>query len=101
MIIAGSPECAMPHYRGEGPIRAHAPVIIDIFPGSRNTHYPGDLTRTAVVGEVPDETRNMHAAVLQALAAGIESIRAGASGSDVHNGVCQVLLDRRYGGWPK
>ena len=53
MIIAGSPECAMPHYRGEGPIRAHAPVIIDIFPGSRNTHYHGDLTRTVVVGDVP------------------------------------------------
>src|SRR6202140_2186695 len=41
MIIAGSPECAMPHYRGEGPLRAFAPVIIDIFPGSRNSHYHG------------------------------------------------------------
>ena len=97
MIIAGSPECAMPHYRGEGPIRANAPVIIDIFPGSRNTHYHGDLTRTVVVGEVPDEIRRMHAAVLQALEAGIESIKAGASGREVHHGVCQVLVDRGYG----
>lgn len=97
MIIAGSPECAMPHFRGEGPIRANAPVIIDIFPASRNTHYHGDLTRTVVVGEIPDEIRTMHEAVLQALDAGIESIRAGASGRDVHNGVCQVLVDRGYG----
>src|SRR5258708_6613790 len=97
MIIAGSPECAMPHYRGEGPIRAHAPVIIDIVPASRNTHYHGDLTRTVVVGEVPDEIRNMHAAVLQALDAGTESIRAGVSGRDVHHGVCHVLVDRGYG----
>jgi Xaa-Pro aminopeptidase len=97
MIIAGSPECAMPHFRGEGPIRANAPVIIDIFPASRTTHYHGDLTRTVVVGEVPDEIRRMHAAVLQALDAGIESIRAGASGRDVHHGVCQVLVDRGYG----
>jgi Xaa-Pro aminopeptidase len=97
MIIAGSPESAMPHFRGEGPIRASAPVIIDIFPSSRTTHYHGDLTRTVVVGEVPDEIRRMHAAVLQALDAGIESIKAGVSGRDVHEGVCQVLVDRGYG----
>jgi Xaa-Pro aminopeptidase len=97
MIIAGSPECAMPHFRGEGPIRAWAPVIIDIFPAGRASHYHGDLTRTVVVGEVPDEIRRMHAAVLQALDAGIESIKAGASGRDVHNGVCQVLVDRGFG----
>jgi Xaa-Pro aminopeptidase len=97
MIIAGSPECAMPHFRGEGPIRAGAPVIIDIFPTSRSSHYHGDLTRTVVVGDIPDEFVRMHAAVLQAIDAGIESIRAGASGRDVHNGVCQVLVDRGYG----
>ena len=97
MIIAGSPECAMPHYRGEGAIRANAPVIIDIFPMSRTTHYHGDLTRTVVVGEVPAEIGRMHAAVLQALDAGIESIKAGAKGRDVHEGVCQVLVDRGYG----
>jgi Xaa-Pro aminopeptidase len=97
MIIAGSPESAMPHFRGEGPIRAGAPVIIDIFPSNRTTHYHGDLTRTVVVGEIPDEIRRMHAAALQALDAGIESIHAGASGRDVHHSVCQVLVDRGYG----
>ena len=97
MIIAGSPECAMPHYRGEGAIRANAPVIIDIFPTGRSGHYNGDLTRTVVVGEIPDEIRRMHAAVLQALDAGEESIRAGVTGGDVHRNVCQVLVDRGYG----
>jgi Xaa-Pro aminopeptidase len=97
MIVAGSPECAMPHFRGEGPIRAGAPIIIDIFPSGRGSHYHGDLTRTVVVGEVPDEIRRMHASALQALDAGIESIRAGVSGRDVHHAVCQVLVDRGYG----
>ena len=96
MIIAGAPESAMPHYRGEGQIRAGAPVIIDIFPTSRASHYHGDLTRTVVVGDIPDEISRMHAAVLQALDAGIESIRDGVAGRDVHNGVCQVLVDRGY-----
>jgi Xaa-Pro aminopeptidase len=97
MIIAGSPECALPHFRGEGPIRASAPVIIDIFPVGRSSHYHGDLTRTVVVGEIPDEFQRMHAATLQALDAGVESIRDGVPGKDVHLAVCQVLVDRGYG----
>ncbi|HZK74500.1 MAG TPA: Xaa-Pro peptidase family protein [Clostridia bacterium] len=97
MIVAGSPECAMPHFRGEGPIRAGAPVIIDIFPSGRASHYYGDLTRTVVVGEISDEIKRMHAAALQALDAGIESIRSGVTGRDVHQAVCQVLVDRGYG----
>jgi Xaa-Pro aminopeptidase len=97
MIIAGSPENALPHFRGEGPIRAGAPVIIDIFPVGRTSHYHGDLTRTVVVGDIPEEFRRMHAATLQALDAGIESIKAGVPARDVHLSVCQVLVDRGYG----
>lgn len=97
MIIAGAPQSALPHHTGEGQIKANAPVIIDIFPTSRATHYNGDLTRTVVVGEVPEEVRKMHAAVLQALDAGIESIASGVSGREVHSNVCQVLVDRGFG----
>jgi Xaa-Pro aminopeptidase len=97
MIVAGSPENAMPHYRGEGQIRASAPVVIDIFPTGRTSHYHGDLTRTVVVGDVPDEIRRMHAATLQALDAAIETIQARVPASDVHHTVCQVLVDRGYG----
>jgi len=97
MIIAGSPECALPHFRGEGPIKANAPVIIDIFPTSRGTHYNGDLTRTVVVGEIAEDIRRMHAAVVQALEAGIETISAGVPAKDAHFAVCHVLVDRGYG----
>lgn len=97
MIIAGSPECALPHYRGEGQIRANAPVIIDIFPTSRTNHYNGDLTRTVVVGEISDEVRRMHTAALQALDAGVESIAPGVRGKDPHLAACQVLVDRGFG----
>ena len=97
MIIASSPGSAIPHYRGEGQLKADAPVIIDIFPSSRRTHYHGDLTRTVVVGEVSEEVRRMHASVLQALDAGIESIAAGVPGQDPHHAVCRALLDRGYG----
>ncbi len=97
MIVAGSPECALPHYRGTGPIKANAPVIIDIFPTSRTTHYTGDLTRTVVVGEVSEEVRRMHAAVVQAVDAGIETIAVGVAGKEPHLNVCHVLVDRGFG----
>src|SRR5712692_1179955 len=97
MIVAGSPESALPHHRGEGPIKANAPVIIDVFPTNRRTHYNGDLTRTVVVGDISDDVRRMHAAVVQALDAGIESIAAGVAGQDPHFSVCQLLVDRGFG----
>ena len=97
MIIAGSPENAMPHFRGEAQIKANAPVIIDIFPASRSSHFNGDITRTVVIGEISDEVKRMHAAVLQALDAGIESVAPGVPCRDVHHGVCQVLVDLGYG----
>ncbi len=97
MIIAGSPENALPHFRGEGPIRAGAPVIIDISPVGRTSHYHGDLTRTVVVGDVPDEFRRMHAAIVQALDAGEEWIRSGVAAKAIHLAVCQVLVDRGFG----
>jgi Xaa-Pro aminopeptidase len=97
MIIAGSPGSAMPHFRGEGQIRAGEPVIIDIFPTGRQSHYNGDLTRTVVVGEPSEEVRRMHTATLQALDAAIESIRAGVPAGDIHNTACEVLVDRGFG----
>jgi Xaa-Pro aminopeptidase len=97
MIVAGSPECWMPHYRGEGPIRANAPVIIDIFPRGRVSRYHGDLTRTIVVGEVPDLVRRMHEVVLLALDAAIAMIRPGVSGRAVNDEVCRVLKEGGFG----
>ena len=96
MIIAGAPGCAIPHYRGDGQIKANAPVIIDIFPAGRASHYHGDLTRTVVVGEISEEVRRMHAAALQALDAGIETIAAGVPAQDPHHAVCQALVDRGF-----
>lgn len=103
MIVAGSPECWMPHYRGEGQVRANAPVIIDIFPRGRISRYHGDLTRTVVPGEVPDTVRRMHEVVVRALDAAIGMIRPGVTGRAVNDEVCRVLKEGGFGaaykGW--
>ncbi len=97
LIVAGSPECALPHYQGVGPIRGSAPVIIDIFPQGRTSHYHGDLTRTVVPGTASTEAVQMHEACVEALDKAISLVSAGANGRDVHRAVCQVLVDRGYG----
>ncbi len=101
MIVAGSPESAQPHNRGEGQIRAHAPVIIDIFPRGKTSGYHGDLTRTVVVGEVADQVRAMYEACLAAREAAIALIRPGANGREVHRAACQVLVERGFGTFTK
>jgi len=98
MIVAGSPECALPHVSGAGPIRAGQPVIIDLFPRGFTSRYHGDLTRTVVAGGRPsDEVRRMHDACVEALDGAIAALRDGADGRDVHRGVCRTLVERGYG----
>lgn len=101
LIIAGSPECALPHYRGEGQIRADAPVIIDIFPRGKTSGYHGDLTRTVVVGEVSEDVRRMHAACVAALEAAIAVIKPGVNGREVHHTACGVLVEHGFGTYTK
>jgi Xaa-Pro aminopeptidase len=97
LIIAGAPGNAMGHYRGEGPLLAGAPIVMDIFPRGRTSHYHGDLTRTVVVGEISAELQLMHAACCEALDAAIAMLKEGVNGRDVHRAACQILLERGYG----
>jgi Xaa-Pro aminopeptidase len=97
LIVAGSPECALPHFQGAGPVRADAPVIIDIFPRGATSRYHGDLTRTVVVGKVSDEVRRMHEACVEALDTAVARLTAGANGREVHRAICALLVERGYG----
>jgi Xaa-Pro aminopeptidase len=97
MIVAGSPGCALPHFRGAGPIRAGQPVIIDLFPRGSSSHHHGDLTRTVVAGGTPDAVRRMHEACVDALDAATALLTDGANGRDVHHAVCRTLVERGYG----
>ncbi|MCG3127834.1 MAG: hypothetical protein CHACPFDD_02706 [Phycisphaerae bacterium] len=84
------------HERGSGPIRTHEPVIIDIFPCNRQTHYCGDCTRTVVHGEAPEAVRRMHAAVAAAKREAMTAIRAGVRGHDVNEATRRVIRSHGY-----
>ena len=90
-IVAGGRQGSDCHNRGSGVLKTGEPVIIDIFPQNKTTLYNGDCTRTVVHGEIPAEISRMHAAVLDAKAAGIAATRAGATGEEVYRASMAVL----------
>ena len=95
-IVACGPEGGDCHNGGSGVLRTGQPVIVDVFPKHLETGYHGDCTRMVVHGEVPDEVAKMHAAVVEAKAAGIAVIKAGATGEDVHRAVIGVIESHGY-----
>jgi Xaa-Pro aminopeptidase len=95
-IVAGGPSGGDCHNLGFGELRTGEPVIIDIFPASRQTHYYGDCTRTVVHGDVPGEVARMHAAVREAKAAAIAAVRPGVTGEAVHAATTGAITARGY-----
>jgi len=97
-IVAGGVQGADPHEIGAGPLRAHEPIVIDIFPQHQVHGYCGDLTRTIVRGRAPDTVRRMYAAVRAAQNAALDRLRAGASGDAVHRAAADTFVKRRFDG---
>lgn len=86
-IVAGGDQGVDPHERGHGPLPAHLPILLDIFPRDRASRYHGDITRTVVRGKASAEAKRMFAAVKDAKEAAESKLRAGADGFDVHQAV--------------
>lgn len=95
-IAACGDDTADPHGQGAGPIYAHRPIILDIFPRSRKTGYWGDMTRTMVKGTAPEEIIQMHAAVCAARRAALAMIRPGAEAPAIHARVQEVFVAKGF-----
>ncbi|HEX8916936.1 MAG TPA: Xaa-Pro peptidase family protein [Chloroflexota bacterium] len=98
-IIAGSgPGVADPHWLGEGPIRPHESIVIDISPRGRRSRYFADMTRTVVKGDPGDTLPAMYEATSLALDAALAEIRAGADGRDAHEAVKRIYAKTGFSG---
>jgi Xaa-Pro aminopeptidase len=95
-IVAGGTAAANPHARGDGPLPANSPIVIDIFPRSKSSRYFADMTRTVLRGEASPEVADIYDSVVAAQNAGIDAVRAGIDGKEVHSRVSQVFKDRGY-----
>ena len=95
-IVACGPIGADCHHRGEGPLRTGQPIIVDIFPMIKATHYHGDCTRTVVHGQIPPAVAAMHAAVVEAKQAAEDAVRPGITGESVHLAAIGVIERHGY-----
>ncbi|OPY48857.1 MAG: Xaa-Pro dipeptidase [Methanosaeta sp. PtaU1.Bin112] len=95
-IVAGGPQAADPHARGNGPLAANSPIVIDIFPRNKSSRYFADMTRTVLKGEAPLDVQEIYEAVCLAQAEGLRAIRAGVSGKEVHSRVSEVFRDQGF-----
>jgi Xaa-Pro aminopeptidase len=95
-IAAAGNQACDPHETGHGPIRAHALIIVDVFPRLTATGYHGDMTRTFLRGRASDAQRRLVAAVRNAQSLALAAVRAGANGRDVHNRVAGYFAAQGY-----
>ncbi len=96
IIVACGKGSADPHWHGEGDLHADEPIVIDMVPRSKKERYYSDMTRTVVRGTPLDEIKDMYSAVRDAQVAAIRRVKAGITGNEVHNIVCDVLESGGY-----
>jgi len=90
-IVAPGPQGAVGHDMGSGPIRAGVPIVIDVWPRDNESFCFFDMTRTFVVGEVPDDVREWHRLCKEALDRAVSEIKDDASGRAIFDGTCEIF----------
>jgi len=91
VIVAGGRQAADPHCMGEGPLRAHESIVIDIFPRHLVSGYWGDLTRTVVRGKASPELRRIYQAVRAAQTHALRTMRPGKSLTAPHRAAVETF----------
>jgi Xaa-Pro aminopeptidase len=90
-IVAPGAQGAVGHDMGSGPIRPGTPLVVDIFPRDNASAVYTDMTRTFVVGDVPDDVREWHRLVKEALDRVVAEIRPGVGGRAVFDLTCDIF----------
>jgi Xaa-Pro aminopeptidase len=90
-IVAPGAQGAVGHDMGSGPIEAGVPIVIDIWPRDNESAIYCDMTRTFVIGDAPEELREWHRLVKEALDRAVSEIRDGASGRAIFDGTCDIF----------
>jgi Xaa-Pro aminopeptidase len=96
MIVAHGWQAAAGHEMGSGPIAPGESVVIDLFPRDLESGCYADMTRTFVVGEIPDELAEHHRLVSEALQKSFAAVKAGADGRELYRLVCDIFHEAGY-----
>jgi Xaa-Pro aminopeptidase len=86
IVACGNQGCD-PHEAGHGPLKAHRPIILDIFPRDARTGYWGDITRTVVRGRASEPVKALYATVAKGQEIAFQKLRDGVNSQDIHEAV--------------
>ena len=95
IVACGTASCD-PHEEGSGSLRAHQPIVIDIFPRSAATRYFGDITRTVVKGRAGDSLKRMYETVRGAQELGLTRVRNRADGREIHREILALFEEAGF-----
>jgi Xaa-Pro aminopeptidase len=90
-IVAPGAQGAVGHDMGSGPIPPGTPIVVDIWPRDNASAIYTDMTRTFVVGDVPDDVREWHRLVKEALDRAISEIGPGGDTKAIFDGTCEIF----------
>jgi Xaa-Pro aminopeptidase len=95
-IVAAGPNGARPHARpGDRKIGSGETVVVDA--GAKLEGYCADCTRTFATGPLPERLSEAYALCLEAQLAGLQAVRAGATGVEADGAAREVIDDAGFG----
>jgi Xaa-Pro aminopeptidase len=95
-IVAHGAQTTIGHEGGHGPILPGEAIVFDLFPRDRETGVYTDMTRTYVVGDVPDELREYHRLCKEALDRVVAAVRPGVNGRTLFEIPCELFAEHGY-----
>jgi Xaa-Pro aminopeptidase len=95
-IVAHGAQTTVGHEGGHGPILAGEAIVFDLFPRDRETGVYTDMTRTYVVGDVPEELREYHRLCKEALDRVVVAVKPGVNGRMLFEIPCELFAEHGY-----
>jgi Xaa-Pro aminopeptidase len=91
MVKPMGPDPRIGHDPGSGPLPAHTPILVDLWPRDEESGCWSDMTRTFVRGEISDQIAELHRLVLSAHQRACAAIRPGIPGIDLYDIACDAF----------
>jgi Xaa-Pro aminopeptidase len=95
-VVSHGAQAAIGHHGGEGRIHEGETIVIDLWPRDNESSCSADMTRTFVVGEIPDEVAEWHRLCKEALDRAVADTKAGVTARSVYDGSCEIFEAAGY-----
>ena len=96
MVKPMGPDPRIGHDPGSGPLPAHTPILIDLWPRDEESSCWSDMTRTFVRGDITDRIADLHALVISAHEQSCAAVRPGVKGVELYGIACDVFEAAGY-----